>query len=110
MEKKKFKKIQGEVFDRLYKIANAFLSSGTNVIIDSTNIKKVDRIRLINKLSKNADEFIAVVVDVDVATCKERNAKRERKVPNEVIDRMAQQFTHPTYDEGWNSIIFQKNI
>ena len=36
--------------------------------------------------------------------CLERNAKRERKVPEDVIERMYRSFDVPWYYEGWDNI------
>ena len=40
-----------------------------------------------------------------ISECKLRQGSRDRKVPDEVIDRMVRQFETPWYNEGWDQII-----
>lgn len=41
---------------------------------------------------------------IPVELCKERNERRERKIPDEVYDRMLKAFFVPAYYEGWDEI------
>lgn len=86
-------------FDRAHKL----LDAGQDVIFDSTNVRRKYRKDYFKKFP-NVDK-IAVFVNVSIEECKRRNTRRERKVPDEVIDRMAKNLNPPTYDEGWKEII-----
>jgi predicted kinase len=46
-----------------------------------------------------------------LSVCLARNAKRERQVPVEVLERMSANFDHPSIvlDEGWDYIEEVKN-
>ena len=52
---------------------------------------------------------IAVLVATPYEECIERNAKRERKVPEEVITRMYHNFYMPQYYEGFDEIQIKYN-
>lgn len=47
----------------------------------------------------DAVEFVLVYFDVPLKTCLERNAARNRVVPEEVIIRMSEKITKPTVNE-----------
>ncbi len=66
----------------------AALKSGNSVIVDDCNIEQ----KYINRFAKIGHEFGADVrinqIDTPLATCIERNANRERFVPEDVIRKM----------------------
>ena len=50
-------------------------------------------------------EVHAVFFDVPLETCLERNRRRERQVPEDVMKQMAQKLKPPTFKEGFSKII-----
>jgi predicted kinase len=46
----------------------------------------------------------AVLFDVPLETCLERNRRRERVVPEEAMRRMAGKLKAPTFEEGFSKI------
>lgn len=100
--------IQGDpskVFDILYKKLDKELKSGTNVVLDATNICKKDRERAI-KMAKNACRKVrAYVMDTPIAACVRRNDLRDRKVPDHVFDKMIKKYEEPTLSEGFDEIV-----
>lgn len=95
--------IQGdpkEVFGTLYHNAKDDISIGCPVIIDSTNVSKRDRAKLMNTFRHYNCRFIGIVMNTPIEECK----LRERIVPDSVIDRMAARYVEPTYDEGFTEI------
>jgi len=95
------------IFEEMFKRTVNSLNNKRNVIYDATNINRKKRIELLtnlNKEVKNKFDKIAVVVYADLETCKLRNSLRERKVPNQVIDRMIMNFELPVKGEGWDGI------
>lgn len=95
------------VFSVAYGMIDFYLECGHNVYFDATNVKIGDRRKLLNKF-KNKCELIGVVFDTPVETCKLRNSKRRRKVPEYVIDRMYSQFkcNPPSLYEGFDRLIY----
>ena len=83
------------------------LDNNHDVIYDATNVSKKERTDLLNELKdKSLEPFesVAYVFETDVPTCIERQNNRDRKVPEEVILRMAKRFEMPDEIEGWDSI------
>lgn len=80
-----------------------------NVIFDATNINYKKRTDIVNRFKKYADKIICYFVYADYEECLERNSKRERKVPEEVIKRMYYNFYVPQFFEGFDDIIFKNN-
>ena len=91
----------------MFKRTVTSLNNKRNVIYDATNINRKHRITLLENLQKEVKQKfdkIAVIVYTDLETCKLRNSLRERKVPNEVIDKMIMNFELPVKGEGWDGI------
>lgn len=97
-EQKEGNKVFAVAFER---IANA-LAENKDVIFDATNVGRKNRKQILKRFEA---VHIAVYINTSVEECKRRNAKRERVVPNEVIDRMASRLTIPTEAEGFNHVI-----
>ncbi len=72
--------------------------------VDATNLTPHERHSWI-KLGKDYGyEVQAVFFDVPVETCLERNRKRDRVVPEDVMRRMAAKLKAPTFEEGFSKI------
>lgn len=77
-----------------------------NVIVDATNVSNKSRKALLNCVKKKECKKSCIVMTTPIAMCKERNAKRDRVVPEYVIDKQVHAFQIPFYEEGWNEIHF----
>lgn len=73
-----------------------------NVIYDATNISFKRRMNFLQRI-KNVEK-IAIIIATPYDECIERNNKRERKVPEDVIKRMYYNFYIPQYYEGFDEI------
>lgn len=85
----------------------AAMKKGMNVIYDATNLVAKTRKATLTRLRQALDQDFAAVANVivcSISECKLRQGGRERKVPDEVIDRMVRQFQTPWYNEGWDTI------
>lgn len=80
------------------------LKNNKNMIYDATNISYKTRMAFLQRLNKLEVEKIAVMVATPYEDCLIRNAQRERKVPEEVIKRMYNNFYVPQYFEGFDDI------
>lgn len=97
--------VSSEIFDIMRKRTKKNLKKGINVIYDATNINYKMRIDFLNQLSKIKDlRKIANLIYTSYNECIENNNKRERNVPEEVIERMYKNFYIPYYYEGWDEI------
>lgn len=88
------------------KRAIAALKEGHDVIYDATNLVARTRKSTLDAIRKEVECNAAVTfIACSISECKRRQGGRDRKVPNEVIDRMVRQFEVPWYNEGWDQII-----
>jgi len=90
----------GLVFGIAKKRIRENLSSGKNVIFDATNLSVKDRREFIELGKEYGSKIHAYVVKPDLAISKQRNALRERQVPDFVIDKQHNKFVIPTEAEG----------
>ena len=97
----------GEVFNIVFKRVREAILNNRDVILDATNLSRKRRINFIKEMPKT---FIrAVVFAVPFEVCCERNAHRNRVVPQSVMERMYKQFEVPSYAEGFDDIKIIKN-
>ena len=93
-----------ELFVELHKRIKESLKSGKNVIMDCTNISYKRRMAFLAELKKIPCEKVCVLMATPYEECLKRNAERERKVPEYVIERMYRNLDVPWYYEGWDDI------
>ena len=81
------------------------LRAGKDVIYNATNIKYKDRKSILSQLKKidNLTCYCKIFV-APVEVCKERNAKRDRVVPDFVYDKMLRAWQTPCEWEGFDKI------
>jgi predicted kinase len=72
--------------------------------VDATNLSPRERRGWIKMAQEFGYEVHAVFFDVPIEVCVERNARRGRMVPDEVMQRMAGKLRAPTFDEGFSKI------
>ena len=94
------------VFDTLYSRARENLINGTNVIIDATNINSYYRHATLKHFEDLDIERVAIVFEVPKNVCVKRDSKRSRTVGEKVIDKMISRYSRPTYEEGFDNIIY----
>jgi len=76
--------------------------------VDATNLTPHERHGWIKLAKDYGYEVQAVFFDVPVEVCLERNKKRERVVPEDVMRRMAAKLRPPTFEEGFSKITVVK--
>jgi len=72
--------------------------------VDATNLSPRERRGWIKMAQEFGYEVQAVFFDVPAEVCTERNTRRGRMVPDDVMQRMAQKLRPPTFDEGFSKI------
>jgi len=72
--------------------------------VDATNLSPHDRHTWIKMAHDYGYEVHAVFFDVPVEVCLERNQRRQRVVPEDVMRRMAAKLGPPTFEEGFTKI------
>ena len=93
-----------ELFDIIDNAIINSLKCKQSIILDATNISRKKRINLLNKLAKLDCEKKCIIMATPYETCISSNHERERKIPDEVINRMYMKWQTPAYFEGWDNI------
>ena len=95
-----------KVFGRVYSDIIKYLDEGYNVIYDATNCRTPYRAKILDVAKEHTYRTICLISTATLNECFKRNEPRDRKVPEEVIERMY--FTlrkhPPTIFEGFDLI------
>lgn len=84
--------VSREAFDIFYSIIEKRMKSKRLVVADSTALTYDSRKRLIGIARKYEYHTVIIAFDVPLSVILERNGSRERKVPNEIIERQYSMF------------------
>jgi len=76
--------------------------------VDATNLSPHERSGWIKLAKDYGYEVQAVFFDVPVEVCLARNQRRQRKVPEDAMRRMAGKLKQPTFEEGFSKITVVK--
>jgi predicted kinase len=72
--------------------------------VDTTNLTPHERQNWVKLAKDYGYEIQAVYFDVPLEVCLERNQRRERVVPEDVMRRMAAKLKAPTFEEGFSKV------
>ncbi len=98
--------VNGRVFESARVMAEILLKRGQSTLLDATNLSVKTRAEFIKIAKKCNARVVAYVFQRDLETCKKQNQLRERKVPDEVIERQFKSFVVPSKEEGVDDIVF----
>ena len=99
------------IFQTLHQRVMDDLKYGHHVVYDATNLNYKRRRQFLQQIKRQFPKvwtrcvFIATPYEV----CLQRNAERNRVVPEHVIERMYRSFDPPMYAEGWDEIRIHGN-
>lgn len=98
-----------DIFAEMEKRTKESLLSGKHVIYDATNINRKKRKHLLGQLPRSVNiEKIALYMATPLELSVDRNSKRDRVVPEDVItNKMYKNMQIPIYSEGWDKIVFE---
>jgi predicted kinase len=97
-----------EVWELTYKRAETAIQNGLTIVVDATFANPGQRKSFIEFLRKSGvNKIQGLYVDTPLEIAKERNQKRDRKVPDFVLDRMHASITEnpPSLTDGLDSLI-----
>jgi predicted kinase len=98
-------RFQDLIFSNLRSMLKARLIAHRPVnYVDTTNLTAHDRHSWIKLAKDFGYETQAVFFDVPLEVCLERNQKRDRIVPEEVMRRFAEKLKPPAFEEGFSKI------
>ncbi len=72
--------------------------------IDATHLTPRERRPYVKMGETYGCSVEAVFFDVPIEVCRERNRRRERVVPEDVLERMAAKLVPPTVEEGFSAV------
>jgi len=95
-----------EVWELLYERVHDILMGEDSLVIDVTNTRRSDRRKMIEFCHEHGAEVHGIWFDTPLDVCKERNALRERVVPEHVLDRMHRQLVEwpPSLEDGFDRL------
>lgn len=93
-----------ELFNEMHKRIKDCLKNGESACYDACNLSYKKRMAFLAELKKIPCDKICVLMATPYEECLKRNAERERKVPEYVIERMYRSFDVPWYYEGFDDI------
>jgi predicted kinase len=97
--------IHQRVFQTVRYLLRQRLAIGRPVTyIDATNLRPRERRPYVEIGRQYGCEVEAVFFDVPPAVCLERNARRDRVVPEDVLAKMAAKLVAPAEDEGFSRV------
>ncbi|MEN6536038.1 MAG: AAA family ATPase [Bryobacteraceae bacterium] len=97
--------IHRQVFATLRYLVRHRLAIGRPVtFVDATHLTPRERRPYIRMGQLHDCVVEALFFDVPLDVCKERNRKRNRVVPEDVMDRMAAKLVPPTVEEGFSAV------
>lgn len=93
-----------EIFDILHSLIRTDLYNGEDVVYDATNLDRGKRMEFLKSLDLLPCRKVCIFMNQTLGICKTLNAKRERVVPEDVIERMSRMVNVPLMTEGWDEI------
>ncbi len=94
-----------EVFATLRYLLRRRLALGRPVTyVDATHLTPRERRPYVKTGQIYGCSVEAVFFDIPIEVCRERNRRRERVVPEDVLERMAAKLVPPTIEEGFSAI------
>lgn len=85
--------------------AVAALRDGKDTIMDSTNLRISERKNILQAVADIPCKKVVVFMDTSLQECMYRNAHREARLLNIVVEGMYRIMQKPTLAEGWDEII-----
>jgi predicted kinase len=97
--------IHERVFQTLRYLLRQRLAIGRPVTyIDATNLRPEERRPYLEIAQQHGCEVEALYFNVPLEVCRERNAQRERVVPEDALRKMAEKLVAPTVQEGFGKV------
>ena len=97
---------EGFVWSLAFALAHTQLKyQKKSVAIDATNTTVAERKKWIQLSYDVGVEIECRWFDVSLAIAMKRNAERENPLPDEVMERMAERYETPSWEEGFTTVV-----
>lgn len=81
------------------------LQEGKSVVMDSTHLRVNGRKVILQAVADIPCRKVCVLMDTPFDECLRRNANREARIPDMMMDSTRRTLQPPTLSEGWDEII-----
>lgn len=85
------------------------MQNGKSVILDTTNLRVNVRAKILKAVEDIPCRKFVVYMDTPLDECIRRNANRECRLQDFIIESTYKSLQRPTLDEGWDEIICIKD-
>ncbi|GHO45224.1 ATP-binding protein [Ktedonospora formicarum] len=87
------------------------LQEGRSLVVDNTNASRAERADVIALGKSLGAHIVGYYLASDVASCRERNARREgrQRVPDVAIFAILKRLERPDYSEGFEELYYVRN-
>lgn len=85
----------------------AALLEGKNVIMDSTHLRKKGRKAILKAVANIPCRKVCIFMNTPFNECLYRNANREARIPDMMMESIYKTTEKPTLEEGWDEIIIK---
>ena len=83
------------------------LQEGKSVVMDSTHLRVNGRKVILDAVKDIPCRKVCVLMDTPFDECLRRNANREARVPDMMMESVHRTMQKPTLSEGWDEIIIK---
>ena len=84
------------------------MQEGKSVILDTTNLRVNVRKKVLQAVEDIPCRKVVVYMDTSLEQCLYRNAHRETRLQDCIVESTYSSLQKPTLDEGWDEIIYVK--
>jgi predicted kinase len=92
--------VSAQAFKLMEVFTRHFLKQGYNVVLDAMFLIRKSRQQYINIAKEYGVSTKIVFLNSSLITCLDRNKRRERKVPEDIITKQFERLEVPNNDEG----------
>lgn len=94
--------------EELMRPAIEAIQNGKSAILDTTNLRANVRKKVLQAVGDIQCRKVVVYMDTSLEQCLYRNAHRETRLQDCIIESTYRSLQKPTLDEGWDEIIIVK--
>lgn len=109
LERFSFDEMQCFRLEEFMRPAIEAMRNGKSVILDTTNLRVNVRVKVLKAVEDIPCRKIVVYMDTPLDECIRRNANRECRLQDFIIESTYRSLQRPTLDEGWDEIIYIKD-
>lgn len=93
-----------KVFAIAFYLIKTALIYGNSVLFEATNLTASNRKWVLKQIKDCNANKIVFYFDTPLEQALANNQKRDRQVPDDVIEKQFKKYRHPSYKEGWDKI------